>query len=198
MGRLIVKSSTPCRIDFIYILQMINQKKFIFVSSKILIVFFIAIACFLQSAMAVNKPVKKNTVNKTNKCTTMSSNQGIIVKTVSLIAREEKNPPIGTTVKSNVNIGFASVFLSLENQNLADANFVIKSIEIRDISNNSLQDFKSSCQTVKLKPLENSTVAFHLTNKTGYKMGKVKAIIKYQLGQQIKVIESGAVGVDKK
>jgi hypothetical protein len=177
---------------------MINQKKYIFVSSKILIVFFIAIACFLQSAMAVNKPVKKNTVNKTNKCTTMSSNQGIIVKTVSLIAREEKNAPIGTTVKSNRNIGFASVFLSLENQNLADANFVIKSIEIRDISNNSLQDFKSSCQTVKLKPLENSTVAFHLTNKTGYKMGKVKAIIKYQLGQQIKVIESGAVDIDKK
>jgi hypothetical protein len=177
---------------------MINQRKYIFIPSKILTVFLIAIACFLQSANAANKPVKKTTVNKTNKCT-MSSTQGIVVKTVNLISTEEKKPPIGTTVKPNRDIGFASVFLSLENQNLADANFVIKSIEIRNVSDNSLQNFQSICETVKLKPLENSTVAFNLTNKTGYKTnGKVKAIIKYQLGSQIKKVESPAVEVDKK
>jgi hypothetical protein len=177
---------------------MLNRRKNI-IYNIILSLLLILTAFFLESVTA-KKAITKITVTKTNtnKCN-MSSTQEIIAKTVKLISREEKNSPIGKTSKPGRDIGFASIFLSLENQSITDANFFIQSLEIRSISDNSLEKFQFSCQTVKLKPLENSTVAFYLTNKIGYSSsGKVKAVIKYQVGSQIQFIESIPVDIDKK
>lgn len=51
---------------------------------------------------------------------------------------------------------------------------------------------------VELKPLENSVIDIHLTNKTGY-LGqeRVKALVTYQIGNQMEKIESEAVDIGR-
>lgn len=128
----------------------------------------------------------------------MSSKKTISISQVTLQAREEKNLPLGATPNSNRDIGFASVFLRLENPQEADVNLTIKNIEIRNISDNKVQIAQSSPQEIILKPLENSEEVFRLTNKTGYsKNNQVKAVITYQIGEQKQVIESKVTEIER-
>lgn len=120
------------------------------------------------------------------------------IKIVTLLAREEKSPPPGKAPTSNRDIGFASVFIRLENTQEKDTNLIIKSIKIQSVADGSLQMASQYPQEIRLKPLENSENAFHLTNKTGYsRQGQVKAVITYQLGDQVSVIESSPVEVER-
>jgi hypothetical protein len=120
------------------------------------------------------------------------------VKNVTLLAREEKSPPPGKAPTSNRAIGLASVFLRLENTQEKDINLIIKSIQIQNVGDGRVQMASQSPQEVRLRPLENSENVFHLTNKTGYSgQGQVKAIITYQLGDQVAVIESSPVEVER-
>jgi len=121
----------------------------------------------------------------------------IMIK-VSLLAREEKLPSIGVRPNPNRDIGFATVFLSLENHQEKNQTITIQNIEIQSKSGTQLQPFVFESRQVELKPLENSVIDIHLTNKTGY-LGqeRVKAIVTYQIDNQVGKIESEAVDIDR-
>jgi hypothetical protein len=71
-------------------------------------------------------------------------------------------------------------------------------VEIRSLSNGELQNFQQSLQEIQLKPLENSEVVLQLINKSGYAAkDKVKAIVTYQIGDKISIIESEPVEVSR-
>lgn len=126
------------------------------------------------------------------------SSTNVSIKILTLLAREERKPPVGVSPAANRDIGFASVFLRLENTNKEDATLIVKTIQIQNIADNSIQMASKSPQSIHLKPLENLENAFHLTNKTGYSgQDKVKAVIIYQLGDQVQVIESIPVKVKR-
>ncbi|MCW5315185.1 hypothetical protein GTQ43_15615 [Nostoc sp. KVJ3] len=125
------------------------------------------------------------------------TNNTSLVKKVTLIARKENLPPLGVPVDPQRNIGFASVIIQLENPQETTVTVNLTKVEIRNSSDGQLQDFQQTPQEIKLKPLENSELAFQLTNKTGYVgKDKVKAIITYQIEGQSSIMESEAVEVN--
>ncbi len=126
------------------------------------------------------------------------ASKNVQIKSVTLLAREEKRLPLGQLPDPNRAIGFASVFLRIENSNEEDANLVIQKIEIRNASDGTVQAFSQLPQEIRLRPLENAENVFHLTNQTGYLgQGNVKAVITYQIGSQMYVIESAPVDVER-
>ena len=129
---------------------------------------------------------------------TMSPVAGIAVKSVTLTAREESRAPLGVPVNPNRDIGFASVFLRLENTLEKNANLLIQKVEICNVSDGETQNFSQRPQKLYLHPLETSDNAFHLTNATGYSgQDKVKAVIIYKIGSQTYVVESEPVAVER-
>ncbi|MBW4504933.1 MAG: hypothetical protein KME64_00205 [Scytonematopsis contorta HA4267-MV1] len=127
---------------------------------------------------------------------TMSGTNNIIIKSLTLMAREEKLPPLGQPPKPNRDIGFADVFLTLENPKEANATLVIEKIQIQDVTSSSLQLVSQKPQVISLGPLENSVNDFHLTNKIGYTTrGQVKAIVTYRINDQVQVIQSSPVDI---
>lgn len=74
----------------------------------------------------------------------------------------------------------------------------VNRVEIRNVSDDTLQPFSQPPQEIYLKPLENSKISFDLTNKTGYiGRDRVKAVVTYQIGDRLNVIESEPVEVDR-
>ena len=126
----------------------------------------------------------------------VSPNQ--IAFTVSLLSKEENLPLVGTLPQTNPEVGFASIFLNLENHQEQNQIIIIQNIEIRNKSDRYLQDFPFQVQKIELKPLENSIISIHLTNKTGYVgQDQVLAIVSYQIGDQVEKIESEVVDIDR-
>jgi hypothetical protein len=131
--------------------------------------------------------------------TAMSDQTVVSIKSIRLLVREERISPPGIPPQANRDIGFASVFIHLENHCEENVTFVIQKIEIRNVSDGRLQAFSQPPQEIQLKPLEISEVVFHLTNKTGYSgQDKVKAIVTYQIGDRVNVIESEPVEVNRR
>lgn len=126
------------------------------------------------------------------------SSKNVKIKSITLLARQETSPPLGIPSASNRDMGFASVFLRLENSSEQNTKLIIQKIEIRNASDEKVQKFSQQRQEIHLHPLENSENAFHLTNKTGY-VGhdRVKAVITYKVGFQVSVIESDPVNVKR-
>lgn len=157
-----------------------------------LVLLFIAItACSPAPVAQVNNLSESTAVE-----TAMTDQVMIAIKNVELLAREERYPPDGVPSQANRDIGFASVFLSLENPKEENATLKINSIKIGNASNGQLQAFSQPPQEIHLGPLENAKVAFHLTNKTGYLgQDQVKAVVTYQIGEEIKVVESKPVEI---
>jgi len=128
--------------------------------------------------------------------TPMSLTSDVLINQVTLQVREEKFPPDGVAPKSDREVGFADVFLSIENLKQGQINFVVKQIQILNASTNQVQLTTQNPTEIHLHPLESSVNDFHLTNKTGFKESKsLKAIITYQVGNQTQTIESKAVEV---
>ena len=124
-------------------------------------------------------------------------NKKVMIK-VSLLSQENKLPPLGIPPQPNRDIGFATVFVSLENHQMNNQTVIIKNIEVRNVSDHKLQSFSFQPKRIELKPLENSVIDIHLTNKIGYSgKDRVKAIITYQIGEEVNKIESEAVEVDR-
>ncbi len=121
-----------------------------------------------------------------------------VMTKVSLLSMEENLPPIGIPPQPNRDIGFATVFLSLENHQEQNQRVTIQKIEIQNASDNQSQPFHFERRQIELKPLENSMINIELSNKTGY-VGQdlVKAIVTYQIGGEVNVIESEPVAVDR-
>ncbi len=122
----------------------------------------------------------------------------IKVVKVTLLAREEKTPPIGEPAPPNRDIGFASVFIRLTNLKESDSQITIQNIKIVNVNNTNLQNFSFSPKKIVLHPLENSEEVFHLKNKTGY-LGEepVKAIVTYEIDNVVSQINSDLTEVDR-
>jgi single-stranded DNA-specific DHH superfamily exonuclease len=126
------------------------------------------------------------------------SSKNVKIKSITLLARQETRPPLGVLSASNRDMGFASVFLRIENSSEQNTKLIIQKIEILNTSDRKVQKFSQQEQEIHLHPLENSENAFHLTNKTGYVgQDKVKAAITYKVGSQVYVIESDPVNVKR-
>jgi hypothetical protein len=129
---------------------------------------------------------------------TMPSSVNAVLKSVTLLAREEKTPPLGVPANANRSIGFASVFLRLENPKEKDVSLTVQRVEIRNTVDGNVQLSDSSPQQIHLRPLENSEIVFHLTNKIGYSQhNQVKAVINYTIGDRTQLIESTPVEVQR-
>ena len=130
--------------------------------------------------------------------TTMPTSAYTVIREVNLLAREENLPPPGVFPDPERDIGFATVFIYLENKYQKDIKVRVNRVEIRNVSDETLQPFSQPPQEIYLKPLENSKISFDLTNPTGYiGQDRVKAVVTYQIGEKIKVIESEPVEVDR-
>lgn len=146
----------------------------------------------LFEATATNQTIKAKNINS------MPDSTHVSIKVSQLIAREELRSPLGVSSQTNRDIGFASVFLSLENHQETNQSIIIQNVEILNISDRQLQSFTFEPKKIELKPLENSVIDIHTTNKTGYiGQDRVKAIVTYQIGDHINVIESKSVEIDR-
>ena len=125
------------------------------------------------------------------------SSPTVSIKQVRLIAREEVLPPLGKPQDPNRPIGFASIFLDIENPQAEDATVTVQKIEVRDVSNGQVQLVAQTPQQIQLRPLENATNDIHLTNKTGFtKPHQLQAVVIYQVDNQTQVIESSPVEIE--
>lgn len=166
----------------------------------LLLVLAITTACTVTPFGKANHLTESSVVKNT-----MYSPADISIKSVSLLAREERIPPKGISPKPDRDIGFASVFLRIENQLREDVTLIIHNIEIRNVADNKIQRFSRPAQeihsipeAIRLTPLANAEISFHFINKTGYAgQDKVKAVVTYQIGDRLSVIESEPVEVNR-
>ncbi|PZV12674.1 MAG: hypothetical protein DCF22_11960 [Leptolyngbya sp.] len=127
-----------------------------------------------------------------------ATSKPLYIRQVTLHAREEKRPPIGSLPKPNRNIGFASVFLKIENPQAVEADLTIQNIEIQTIQDRKTQPFVYKSQMFHLHPLENAEQAIHLTNQVGFTNEEtIRAIVTLQINGKTQVIESDAVEVQR-
>ncbi|TVQ20468.1 MAG: hypothetical protein EA367_08550 [Leptolyngbya sp. DLM2.Bin15] len=118
------------------------------------------------------------------------SEQGAVVSQhewmhrVTLLAWEERDPPDGLPPRADRPIGFASVFLYLENPGLEDVTIVLETIEIQTVDGQP-QAFEFSSTDIRLRPLEHSELVFHLSSTVGYcGDGPVQVIATYRVGDR--------------
>jgi hypothetical protein len=150
--------------------------------------------CSLSPSDASNEQIPVKIENSMS----VSFNNIPSVKIIQLIPKQENKPPLGVPQKDARDVGFATVILGLENPQETEVAIAIQKIEIRNVSDEKLQDFNLNKlpQTIKLKPLENSQIAFHLSNQTGYQgSDRVRAVVTYQIDDSVISIESEPVEV---
>lgn len=128
------------------------------------------------------------------------------IRAITLIAEEETLAPLGSSSTTHRPIGFASVFLSIENPVEAEYHLIIKSLRVVDTLTGEVLLHQATPQSITLMPLENPTFDVYLTNQTGYgEAHHVKAIARYQVIDVVSdtsptitsVIESEIVTVKK-
>lgn len=106
------------------------------------------------------------------------------IRAITLIAHEETKALLGVSHRNDRPIGFASVFLSIENPVEDEYQLVVQSIEVIDAVTGSVLLCQTAPQTIHLMPLEHTTGDVHLTNQTGYAATQtVQAIAHYQVIQ---------------
>jgi hypothetical protein len=126
------------------------------------------------------------------------SSSSVSIKHASLIAREETQPPLGTTARPDRPIHSAAVFIELENLKETDAVVRIQKIEIQNSLNGRVELLNQQPEEILLRPLQRSTRDFHLTQSGTYSaVGKVKAIVTLQMNGKTQVIQSDAVEVQR-
>jgi len=116
------------------------------------------------------------------------------LQAITLIARQEALPPLGAETLERP-IGFASVFLNLENS--GDRPQILDHLQVKIIAvDNGETQLSSEPQTVELLPLENAVLDIQLNNREGYATeGEVKAIATYRINGEVHRLESTAVEI---
>ncbi|WP_353259203.1 hypothetical protein [Prochlorothrix hollandica] len=165
----------------------------------IALTFSVAISLACREGIA-NDDHTQHSSNGLNTMNT-SNNQGIAelvtVMISQVIAREEVRPPVGVPLQPNRDIGFASIFLDLLNNQEKDHVVTIEAVEIYNVTSKQLESFEFLPQEVILRPLENSIISISLTNKVGYGEGdSAKATVTYTLEGKTYKIESAIVPID--
>ncbi|WP_334949428.1 hypothetical protein [Nostoc sp.] len=166
---------------------------------KISLITFITLLVVAGStnACAIPSTHAQSQTHSASKYRTAMTNNNSLIKKVTLIARQENLPPLGIPHNPQRNIGFASVFIRLENPQTNSVTIKISQVEIRNLLDGKLQNFQFQYKEIELKPLENSEIVVELTNKSGYTgHDRVKAVVTYHIENQSKTIESEAVAVN--
>lgn len=164
-----------------------------------------SLTSLVYSQVITKKSNHDKTIVETNMIITntntnhMISSTGLVLHISQFIAQDNQSLPTNAIQQENRDIGRATIFISLENYQKTNQTVTIQNIEVRNSSDSFLQPFVFELKQIELKPLENSAIDIHLANKTGYVgQDRVKAIITYQIGDQINVIESKVVDVDRR
>jgi hypothetical protein len=112
---------------------------------------------------------------------TLYSSTQPFIRAIALIAQEEPQAPLGERPDPNRPIGFASVFLMINNPAHTECCLVLRSLSVVDALTGEVMLHHPKPQTILLMPLENTTIDVHLNNHTGYgDTRKVRAIAQYQ------------------
>lgn len=127
---------------------------------------------------------------------TMISTSGVIVHSVSLMAREEINPPYGDSADNTRDIGFATVFFTLENTTEENYSIAV-SIAVKDAETGAVQMQMEWPEPLLLRPLEYSEQAVHLSNTAGFDGSQAIAVLTCQIGADQVVLESAPVTVEQ-
>ncbi|MFN7677318.1 MAG: hypothetical protein ACK5QW_01825 [Cyanobacteriota bacterium] len=125
--------------------------------------------------------------------------RGMVMITVSLLAREDRLAPLGLPPDPHRAIAFATVVVRLDNQRPSPQAVTLHAIEIRGEPQHHLEPFAFTPRIIDLKPLERAVVDIHLSMRTGFlAQGPVKAIVRYQLEQEPEVsVASEAVPIER-
>ncbi len=119
-----------------------------------------------------------------------------LFKSLTLIAQQEAQLPDGAIDSPDRPIGFASIFLTLENPSDRIQTLELLKVEVIAMDNGSIQLSSDETQIIKLMPLENAVLDVQLNNLEGYGTeGEVKAIATYRIHETVHSIESTAVEV---
>jgi hypothetical protein len=130
--------------------------------------------------------------------TTKTVENNVLIKSISLLVREERSVPLGSQPSRDRDIGFASVFVQFENTRQEPIVISIDKIEVQNTLNGKIQLSDRTPKQIHLRPLEISANHFQLTNKTGFSnFGKVKAIVTYKINQQTYTVESTPIKVER-
>lgn len=125
----------------------------------------------------------------------------LLLKSVSLQAREEELAPLGRPPQADRPISFATVFLAFENPNLQIKQITIEQVTIVDcLSQRSLLTLPHP-QVLTLNPMEHSTIDIQLNQPKPYgATGSVEAIVTYRLVDKMGAsnqLRSAAVSIDR-
>jgi hypothetical protein len=113
---------------------------------------------------------------------TMTHATDITLTNITLQAREELRPPVGSKPQPDRDIGFATLFYQFENHREADQAVTIDQVQIQNAHSGRIYMQTEAPQTLHLRPLEISANDVHLNNKTGFAgAGQVRAVITYTL-----------------
>ncbi len=130
--------------------------------------------------------------------TRATHSDNLMIKQVTLQAREEKHAPVGISPTRDRDIGFADIFVKLENPEMIDISLTIQRVEIQDSHTSQVYLAMQNPKQIHLRPMEFAVSALHLKNKAGYPgHSPVKAVVIYQLQGVEQVIESSPVEITR-
>ena len=155
------------------------------------------VACLSRSTRSTEPPIVTTNEESMNPAA-MVSTEGLVIRAVTLQARDERILPPGTAAEGDRDIGFATVFMDIENHQESTIELTLEAIDIRNTANGEIQLATDMPQQVILRPLEYAKHAFQLTNTSGYSHHhEVKAVIHYRVNEQSGILESAPVEVDR-
>jgi len=151
----------------------------------------------VTSMVACNhKMFAQSSMRSTGDSSMTITTTGINIRKVDLIAREERSLPPGTRPSRDRAIGFASVFIELENTTSHWVPVTIERIQVRNLF--GVQLATETPQTLNLQPLEIHAHHEQLTNKTGFVgFGPVRATVTLKVNGETQVVESNAIAVQR-
>ncbi len=106
---------------------------------------------------------------------------GLLLKNCKVTARTEMQPPVGSINAEKRPLGFATIFLDLENTQNVAQQVTIDHIEVQD-DRGRVQWAQMQPQVMTIQPLEYRANDFHLKQSGSLSRGKVKAVVYYQMG----------------
>lgn len=126
------------------------------------------------------------------------SNAPMLLKQVTITAREETTPPPGSRPQRDRAIGFVDIMLQLENPATTPIALTIQTIEIRGMTKGTIYLSHREPQSIQLGGLEYSTLDLHLTNPTGFPdKDALQAVVTYRVGDRTYTVKSAPVEVER-
>ncbi|MGF1495267.1 MAG: hypothetical protein ACFB8W_00365 [Elainellaceae cyanobacterium] len=119
------------------------------------------------------------------------------ISQVSLIAREEPLPPLGVETPTDYPVGYADIFLTIENPRNQEAQIVLQQVTLLSDRGQVLpftEENHNLPRAIPLGPMENAIIDLHRSSLTGYSQtATVRAIVTYEVdGVTYRIESSGA------